>query len=320
MVSTKRRLLNKFEKINHEFNHLYQFIDKNVSPRPKIRTETVDLFIEKLNPLKEKYLAHNQTVQDANISNRDFFKDKIAIETTKIISCVDSLIASVKLKEVNSHNSQERFNLVLQSAGMNLSDLENVVKEHKDLVSDYFKIETIDLPAIGVGTTDRIFYEDMARRYKSELDELATNIFGKTIHTKLDVNVKEKNPHQHLGWINIGFEHRLPALIALVAHEGPFGHQTQHNFSENYSHNNFYCSQTSEGLAVLGQHFALKEYFGSKKDYSEIALFELVNRRLSDSLQASLAYLGYYKCLSAEEMAGELATEYYPEKFSFFVW
>ena len=315
MVSTKRRLNNQLIKIDQEFLDLHGLILRNIVPRPKIRTETVNFFLEKLMPIKEKYIIHNQKIQNANMSNKDYYKDRVGINIVKAISIIDSLTASVKLKEVNCHDSQERFELTLQSAGMNLNDLENVVKEHKDLVNDYFEMETLDLPAIGVNTSDRILYDDMARRYKSELDEIATKIFRKNIHTKLDVNVKEKNPHQQLGWINIGFEHRLPALISLVAHEGPFGHQTQHNFSEDYMFNNYNCSQTSEGLAILGQVLALNKYFSSNETASQITDFEIVTRRIEDSVNAALAYLGYYKCLSAEEMAGELATDYYSEKF-----
>ena len=313
MVSKKRRLNDQLLKINQDFFDLNGLILRNVIPRPKIRKEYSEFFLEKLEPLKEKYLAHNQKIQNANMSNKDYYKDRVGINIVTAINVIDSLTAFVKLKEVNHYDHQERFELTLQLSGMNLSDLENVVKEHKDLVNEYFEMETLDLPSIGVNTSDRILYDDMARRYKSELDEIASKIFRKNIHTKLDVNVNEKNPHQHLGWINIGFEHRLPALIALVAHEGPFGHQTQHNFSEDYLFNNYACSQTSEGLAILGQQIALNKYFGSDEIASQITDFEIVTRRIRDSFNAAHAYLGFYKKLSVEEMANELATDFFPE-------
>ena len=70
------------------------------------------------------------------------------------------------------------------------------------------------------------------------LDNNAGFVFGTEIFTPADVDLKERNPHQFLGKINIGYSRTKPELIRIVSHEGAFGHNTQQILSKQSSFQN----------------------------------------------------------------------------------
>ena len=305
MVSSKRRLGDKMRKLDAEYGQFQSHVYQNIGSRSRLRNtgkkyrDTLAIF------------AHNQRIADANISNKDFFKDYMDIHTQKVLSCIQSLNSQIRLREVEPLDRKSFFEHKLMSAGMTVNDLRDVVDAHKQTVEEYFSMEEMNLPQANVNTSDRVLYEDIARRHKTDLDDLASQMFQRRIHTKLDVDVKENNPHQWLGWINIGYESRLPKLVALIAHEGPFGHQTHQAFSTEYLFSNPEFGLTSEGLAVLGEIIGVTNYFNTPQA-AEISQFEHVSRRIGDTLNAGIAYLSYYEGKSAAEMAELLATDYYP--------
>lgn len=309
MVSKKRRLYEKRIRLDRDFSGFLISLNQIILPRPKIR-ETSS-YLEKLTDFRERYLALNQQIQEADMSNKDFFKDYTRIHTAKINSVIDSCKAQVSLRKIGLVDNKEIFRLRLQEGGMKLSDLEGVVEAHRSAIETYFQFEGVNIPMEFINVDDRIFYEDIATEHKSRLDKFASRLFGTKIHTKLDVNVKENNPHQWLGWINIGYEWSLSKLVALIAHEGPFGHQTHANFSKEYSFNHSNFSLTTEGLAMLGSNLALNNYFFGNPENEPIAEFEHARRWVTDTLTSAVYYLAGYEKLGVNEMADQLATDYF---------
>lgn len=314
MVSKKRRLQEKVSKLDRELTGFIAHINQSVLPRPKLR-ETVVVYLDQLAKFGESYGVLRQQVKETEVSKKDFFKDYMDIHFAKINTIIDSNLAEILLRDVNVTDGRKIFELHLASVGLNLSDLDGVVEAHKDAVEKFFSYEKVNVPFEFVDADDRQIYGDIAIAHKTQLDKLASSLFGRRIQTKIDVDVKEKNPHNWLGWTNIGYQHRISQLIATMAHEGPFGHQTHNNlsFGGDYIFNNPRAAATKEGLAMLGSVIALEGFYQNNPKAKSIPSFEHIFRWVSDTLSAAVEKLVYYDQASSSEMAKALATDYHSE-------
>ncbi len=234
------------------------------------------------------------------------------------VKSLDSLSARVELaKEGELLDSKRAYELSLRVEGLTLEDVDGALDDYHKSVDGMLELQRkLDgsLSQHSIHTRGTWHYERKCGRVVDELDELASHLFGIEIVTPADIDVKEKSPHQFLGRINIGYENFMPSLVRVVAHEGPFGHNTHVEmtnsartpFRGGYRH-------TAEGLAILGEVVAMTMRYDMDDEQNGVIVDYLEAKRLAnDALAAASEKLMFYDQLSTGEIADKLASRTFP--------
>ena len=96
--------------------------------------------------------------------------------------------------------------------------------------------------------------------------------------------------------------------MRIIAHEGPFGHNTQQILSGNDDTFGFFNVHAAEGLAILGERYAVNLMFPG---HEGVARLLAIRRTLNSALGTSFEKLAFYDCKSSEEIARILESPIY---------
>ncbi|MBN2142876.1 hypothetical protein JW711_06115 [Candidatus Woesearchaeota archaeon] len=228
----------------------------------------------------------------------------------------EAVITITKEKPI-PFTARQLFELHLRREGMAAHELEDVVDAYHSAVEQFFSLQNkcVDLGDPGMNVSEVPEFERASQRVLYELDQIASAVFGRRLHTPANIDTKESSPHQSLGRINVGYTHTMPELVRILGHEGPFGHNTHTRMSED-SNYTLAVSHDTEGLAVLGEQIALKLYYRQENGSGPLApLIELMKakRDLNDALHAAYQKLAFYDGVSQNEIVRQLTSRYVQE-------
>ncbi len=244
---------------------------------------------------------------------------------TVLIPYFESTLASsqaqVELSRAGTFRPSNRsYELHLQREALSIADVANVVDVYHATVNAFLNAQK----DLRTARFERVFIEneDEYRRQcemiTGQLDEHATALFGSKIHTPANVDLKERNPHQFLQRINLGYEGYRASLIRLISHEGPFGHNTHQSLSHGKIFSSRFVHQL-EGIAIMGEGLGFKAMYARDGVLSDgaaaVSNLLLLKRRVTDSLGAAFEKLAFHDRLSAQQIAEMLASAYAPKQW-----
>lgn len=229
---------------------------------------------------------------------------------------IDSLIARLELSRSGDRGSSDRqYILNCRSDAIQPADTETAVSDYHDAVKRYLAHQR-DIAGVPITRTPRnkISYARLCESILFTLDEAASQIFSREIVTPANFDVKERNPHQFLGEINVGFENTFPNLLRVIAHEGPFGHNTHEMISKHTPFNGSF-GHCKEGLAVLGEEFALRHNYAGNPGMKALCDLLMAKRVMNDALGAAFERLAFLERKSEVEMADALHSPIMDRKY-----
>ncbi len=271
---------------------LFSFLDSSIAAEN----------VQELDKLKGEVAKLRGELDDSG--DNPYFKNVLL---PHIESSLASSIASVRLADTSVNlDTRQRYMLHMQREQLELKDVEPAIEIYHNLVEELFKLQRQvppeSIPPLPISDVEE--YGRFCGKIVYELDRIASGMFGRKVKTPADFDIKEKSHHHFLGQINVGFEHSLPKLVMIIAHEGPFGHNTHDNFSKDPAFQKHY-SHTTEGLAVLGCMIALKEYMSDER-YKNMVDYMCYDRQMDDALNASFEKLLFHDMVDAEQLAEKL--------------
>lgn len=231
----------------------------------------------------------------------------------------DILAAKIELANTGKfRQSPEKYELLLAQDGLQVSDVSEALSDYHQEVANFIGLQKAvsGMHVPFVNSSDVLEYKRLCESIILELDNLASQVFRKKIMTPANFDVKENNPHQMLGQINVGYEGIKPSLVMVIAHEGPFGHNTHETMSQYSANLKLSCRHTQEGLAVFGERLALQMMYKNTpvpKDESDLLInFLMTKRRINDSMGTVLEKMIFYDRATADYISKSLATPIMP--------
>ncbi|MBU1974880.1 MAG: hypothetical protein KKG59_00595 [Nanoarchaeota archaeon] len=232
-------------------------------------------------------------------------------------SVLESLQANVLLaREGDDRDSTRLFELRAQVDQVPIEILETALEDYHVAVEKFFGSQRglVNNPMPRVHSLNVRHYADKAGAIKTALDEQASRIFGRIIHTESNFDVKERSPHHFLGQINVGYEHAEPNLVRITAHEGPFGHNTHYLMSDDTMFGHQFV-HSAEGLAILGENLAISMFYGANPERADaFADFYRAKRIMDDALGAAYEFLAFHERQPVGQIASKLDSRYLDPK------
>lgn len=229
----------------------------------------------------------------------------------------ESVSARLELSRAGRfRKSDESFMLNMQAENLGMDELSDVVDVYHDEAEKMLGLqrEATKAGVRPINTDSVLAYESFVGYVKHNLDQLAMQLFNKRITTPSNIDLKERNPHQFLGRINIGYEGFAHNLVMVLGHEGALGHNSHQLISEDSVFQMGY-RHTKEGLAILGENIALDKMFGAEDGPNRAVLDYLRSRRRKDlALISAYEKLAFYDRLAYNDIASRLKCELHPEE------
>jgi hypothetical protein len=220
---------------------------------------------------------------------------------------LDSQTARLRLARPGFKDSKTLYELNLAADCLDVSDVDGALETYHRSVNDFLNLQkecsNVGIHLVNVSNVTE--YKRVCDSILLELDALATSIFGKKILTPANFDVKEQNPHQFLGAINVGFENTMPNILRVLAHEGSLGHNTHQLLSVTEPIFSLNCRHTTEGLAILGEFLALEKKYGSDAQNSHLVSVLSDKRIIEAAVDAAYETLAYHDRKSEKKMVTE---------------
>ncbi len=226
-----------------------------------------------------------------------------------LFATLESAKAQVILNKAGAtFSTKERYLLNLQSEGLTIDDVAYAAAEYRIAagLSLSMQRQIGDIGSLFTNTSGIEDYTRLCQKLIYDMDVQASKMFGIGIHTPANFDVKERSPHQHLGRINVGFEHIFPQLLRVIAHEGPFGHNTHEVLSSNSSMKGRY-THTREGIAILGEHMVQDLWYPDER-YDILKIMLDSRRTGNDAFGAAYEKAAFHDQLSVEQIVDLLET------------
>lgn len=223
---------------------------------------------------------------------------------------MSAIVYANTTRNILSH--KELFECHMTIEALTNEDIKDVANDYHDSVSKMIRLQKDNKATLklhSVSAEDVSEYKRLCESITLNLDRAASEVFRRKISTPANFDVKETNPRQFLGTINVGFEQTVANLTRVIGHEGPFGHNTHMSLSKESQFYQMFRHQT-EGLAILGEILALE----SQKYDIPIRDLMLTKRIMMDSVYATYEKLAFSDGLSLENIAKELDSDFFPKE------
>jgi len=306
MADLVQRLTKAHKEIHEDSNSILGTINAYQSLHPELAEE----YMKRMSAL-ESEIRHIEKKWEGKKTYRS--EQFLHIMIPYLLANIARTQSIIDLNTIGREfSSKEVFEHYMIIEGIRAEEISDVVDSYHQAVKHLLEFQGKHRKAISiepVNVEDVSEYKRLCESYTLRLDEAASRKFGRKITTPANFDVKETNPHQFLGRINVGFEQTLLNLISTIGHEGPFGHNTHMMLSKETDYHQVFRHET-EGLAVLGEGLALT----SQGVNDELIELQMTKRKMNDSLYAAIEMLAFHDMLTVDQIAERLSNEFVTKK------